>query len=63
MKCPLCGGRLDTNDTRTFNSTVNRKRECTECLTQFTTTEKINYEKLPRYILDKLHEKVEMVGR
>lgn len=59
MKCPVCDGRLEVTDTRSTDAVVTRKRECIECLTQFNTTEKINYQQLSRYVLNLIHDKVE----
>lgn len=59
MNCPLCDVKMLTKDKRNDRMLVRRRLECGECLTTFHTTEKINYERLPRYVLDKLHEKVE----
>lgn len=59
MKCPLCSSKLLTRDKRDVGATVQRRLECSNCLTTFHTTEKINYEKLPRYVLNKIHENIE----
>lgn len=60
MLCPVCDVKLITVDKKNDGTLVRRRFECDSCFTTFHSTEKINYEKLPRYILDKIHEKVEM---
>lgn len=62
MNCPLCDVKMFAIDSRPQGNTTHRKYECNECLTRYDTTEKINYDKLPRYILDKLHDIVERKG-
>lgn len=63
MECILCGSQTKVMGNafrvKFENGGVKRRRECKECLTRFETTEKVNYEKLDRYTLNKLHEKVE----
>lgn len=60
MKCPLCNTKSLVDDVRPkTGGVVCRKYECIKCNINFETTEKINYEKLPRKVLDRLHEKAE----
>lgn len=64
MLCPVCDTRLIVINSRPKGVGVtNRLYDCPECFTRVNTTEKINYDKLPRNILNILHEKAERARR
>lgn len=50
MKCPICEGKTKVINSRGRVELVRRLRECKECLTRFTTYEKIEIESIPKYI-------------
>lgn len=65
MECPLCDAKLEIVSSRVDvrnHSVVYNNRQCPECKTKFETTEKINYNKLNRFVLDRLHDRVDGRG-
>lgn len=55
MKCPICNVSMRVVDTRQKDRNVRRRHECPECLTRYSTTEKIMYEFCDEFILKKIH--------
>lgn len=56
MKCPLCQTKLKVSNTQVHVGYVRRLRECPECLSQFPSMEKILFNEVSPYLLNKLHE-------
>jgi len=56
MQCPVCyNKKLLVKDSRTnSHAEIKRTRECTECLTRFSTMEHIQFGSLPDYIRDRI---------
>lgn len=55
MRCPICGGRAKVLDVREKRDKVKRRRECPDCLTRFTTEEKLVMESLDEYLIRRLN--------
>lgn len=52
--CPVCSGNTRVINTRPKENTIRRRRECTECLTRFSTYEKMDIDSIPEYVRDKI---------
>ncbi|WP_044737265.1 hypothetical protein [Geobacillus kaustophilus] len=55
MRCPICGGRTKVLDVREKQGKMKRRRECADCLTRFTTEEKVVMESLDEYLIRRLN--------
>lgn len=55
MRCPICGGRTKVLDVREKRDKVKRRRECPDCLTRFTTEEKLVIDSLDEYLIRRLN--------
>lgn len=54
MKCPICQKETKVIDSRSHKKGTCRRRERLECLTRFTTYEKIEMKSLDKHLLSKL---------
>lgn len=55
MKCPICGNEeTKVIDSRKGINEVRRRRECTECLTRFTTSEVVIFKSINKYIRERM---------
>ncbi|WP_412674457.1 hypothetical protein [Aeribacillus composti] len=56
MRCPICGCRTKVLEARTRKkqNKVHRRRECPDCLTRFTTEEKLVINSLDQYLIRRL---------
>jgi len=57
MQCPVCKnkktkGVYSTKDND--KNRVNRRRECQECLTRFSTTESLVFHSIPAYVRERM---------
>ncbi|WP_199425794.1 NrdR family transcriptional regulator [Thermaerobacillus caldiproteolyticus] len=50
MNCPICGGRTRVLGVHHEGLRTNRRRECVECLTRFTTREGIDITSLDPHL-------------
>lgn len=57
MICPMCGSSciVSKEVSKSMKGLVRRLRECKGCLTEFSTEERIDYQKLDPYIRNRLH--------
>ncbi len=55
MRCPICGSRTKVLDVREKRDKVKRRRECPDCLTRFTTEEKLVIDSLDEYLIRRLN--------
>jgi transcriptional regulator NrdR family protein len=56
MLCPICGVATKTLERRfikEMNGVTTRKRKCPECLTIFSTSEKVLFTSLPPYVRER----------
>lgn len=58
MKCPVCQSETKVINSRHTLKGVTRRRECAECLTRFSTNERIVYESMDKHLRDKYLVKV-----
>jgi transcriptional regulator NrdR family protein len=58
MKCPICHAETKVLDNRTTKEWVRRRRECQNCLTRFTTKEKIVLESIDKHILENYYRRL-----
>jgi transcriptional regulator NrdR family protein len=57
LKCPICGEQAKRINKRdTIYKTTHRYYECKECLTPFQTTERIDFNSIPKYLRDRFLE-------
>lgn len=54
MKCPVCQSDTKVIDSRNHIKGTCRRRECLDCLTRFTTYEKIEMKSLDKHLLARL---------
>jgi transcriptional regulator NrdR family protein len=54
MNCPICNGKTRILNVRHNSLRTRRRRECTECLTRFTTYEGLDIQSLPPYLQKKM---------
>ncbi|WP_425481987.1 hypothetical protein [Cytobacillus depressus] len=54
MKCPVCGASTRVNDSRAHDKYVQRRRECKDCFTRFTTTERLILNSIDKHVLDRI---------
>jgi transcriptional regulator NrdR family protein len=55
MRCPICGSRTKVFNVREKKNKVHRRRECPDCLTRFTTEEKLVIDSLDEYLIRRLN--------
>lgn len=53
MKCPICQSETKVIDSRPQQKGTYRRRECTECLTRFTTQELVILESMEKHLLER----------
>lgn len=53
MKCPICQSETKVIDSRANNKSIRRRRECSECLTRFNTSENLIITSLDKHLVDK----------
>ena len=51
-------GNTRVINTRPKENTIRRRRECTECLTRFSSYEKMDIDSIPEYVRGKYHENI-----
>ncbi|WP_432759402.1 hypothetical protein [Bacillus methanolicus] len=57
MKCPICAAQTKVVDSRPKKDRVLRRRECVNCLTRFSTIEKLLFQSLDQHLKEKLLER------
>ena len=56
MNCPVCGSKTTVMGSRIKGKRMNRRRECTECLTRFNTFEGIDVLSIPEHLRNRVYE-------